>query len=89
MLGLEVYTGAVDDFGFEDYLNGKCPLLQLQVSQCYIHFFRSVDTNLMVYQYALAANYLMKIHTLVSLMLARSNRSSLLQCLIFLKSSSC
>ncbi|VVB09174.1 unnamed protein product [Arabis nemorensis] len=22
MLGLEVYTGAVDDFGFEDYLNG-------------------------------------------------------------------
>jgi len=34
MLGLEVYTGAVDDFGFEDYLNGKCLLLQLQVSQC-------------------------------------------------------
>ncbi|KAG2289893.1 hypothetical protein Bca52824_049497 [Brassica carinata] len=23
MLGLEVYTGAIDDFGFEDYLNDK------------------------------------------------------------------
>jgi len=24
MLGLEVYTGALDNFGFEDYLNGNC-----------------------------------------------------------------
>ncbi|XP_019086333.1 PREDICTED: cyclin-B1-2-like [Camelina sativa] len=23
MLGLEVYTGAINEFGFEDYLNGK------------------------------------------------------------------
>ena len=29
MLGLEVYTGAIDDFGFEDYLNGNCSLLLL------------------------------------------------------------
>jgi hypothetical protein len=24
MLDLEVYTGAIDDFDFEDYLNGNC-----------------------------------------------------------------
>lgn len=26
MLGLEAMTGSLDDFGFEDYLNGNCPI---------------------------------------------------------------
>ncbi|KAG2265740.1 hypothetical protein Bca52824_072819 [Brassica carinata] len=30
MLGLEVYTGAIDNFGFEDYLNGSMMLLVSQ-----------------------------------------------------------
>ena len=66
MLGLEVYTGAIDDFGFEDYLNGNCPFtpIALHVSRCCIHFSRSVDSSLMVSQYAPAA-IRWKIHTLI------------------------
>lgn len=60
MLGLEVYTGAVDAFGFEDYLNGNCPLLPLHVSRCYIQLSRLVDTILMASQYAQVENNSMK-----------------------------
>ena len=60
MLGLEVYTGAIDDFGFEDYLNGNCPFYSpiAIFSICYIHFSISVGTSLIVSQYALADRFI-------------------------------
>lgn len=47
MLGLEVYTGAIDDFGFEDYLNGNCSMALFHfVVPCKLHLLvRLFDTK--------------------------------------------
>lgn len=44
MLGLEVCTGALDNFGFEDYLNGNRPLIlaMLNIPQGIIIFVNVV-----------------------------------------------
>ena len=53
MLGLEAYTGSLDDFGFEDYLNGNdtiylCTVVSV-VADFFLFFFPFITKLLFVF----------------------------------------